>query len=318
MKKFTVLVTGGAGFIGSHVVDLLVSRGHKVHVVDDLSTGDRRFVNKKAALHVMDLRSPRLHALVRRIKPDRVAHLAAHIDLRRSMREPSHDADINIMGGLRLLEASVDAGVRHLTFASTAAVYSGTKRFPTPESEAVAPASPYGIAKRAFEQYLEAVCAMHGMKSARLRFANVYGPRQTVKGEAGVVAIFANMFLDGKRPVINGNGKQTRDYVYVDDVANAVVKAIETAMEGVCNVGTGKETTVNALYGMIARASGATVAPSRGKAKPGDDPRVLLDAKAARRSLGWRSMVALDDGIRRTVAWIRYWRKVNSRERKTR
>lgn len=302
------LVTGGAGFIGSHAVDLLLSRGHAVHVVDDLSTGDRGFVDRRAKLHVLDIRSPRLAALFRRLRPERVVHLAAHIDLRRSVEAPSMDADINIIGGLNVLESALAAQVPHLTFASSAAVYGAASAFPTREDAALSPVSPYGISKFAFEHYLRFARRLKGLKSASLRFSNVYGPRQTVKGEAGAVAIFANALLDGRTPTINGDGRQTRDFVYVGDVARMIASAASKRLDGAYNVSTGKETSVNRLYRAIADAVGSDAPAVHGPAKAGDDRRVSLDPRRARDDAGWKARVSVDDGIPLTVSWIREWK----------
>jgi len=295
-----IIVTGGAGFIGSHVVDALIVRGHTVHVIDDLSTGKRENVNGAATLHELDIRDAKLTDLFSGLQPTKVVHLAAQIDLRRSVRAPVEDADINIMGGLHVLEAARAAGVRHITYSSTAAAYGMEKPVPTSEDEQVAPVAPYGVSKVAFEMYLRAYRHLHGMDSMILRFANVYGPRQTVKGEAGVVAIFFDLIRNGKAPMINGDGEQTRDFVFVTDVAESVVRAVEKGSVGTCNISTGKETSVNTLYGLMKGVSGTDVDAEYGPGKPGDERRVCLDPARAYEILGWAASVSVDDGVRRT------------------
>ncbi len=304
MSKKKIIVTGGAGFIGSHVVDQLVGGGWEVHVLDDLSTGTRSLVNLKAKFHKCDIRSDAARRNILKIRPSCVVHLAAQIDLRRSVDEPSYDADINLVGGLKVIEACRDAKVKHIVFASSAAVYSGVKQLPAKESMAAAPASPYGLAKYTFEHYLRIAHDVYGIKSACLRFANVYGPRQTVHGEAGVVAIFLNRLLSGKSCKINGDGKQTRDYVFVIDVARMVVAAANKQLHGAFNVSTGKQTDVNQIYGGLADAAGVNRKARHVAAKPGEDRKISLDPSKARRAAGWKAQVKLSDGLKRTTDWV--------------
>ncbi len=302
-RKKTVVVTGGAGFIGSHVVDELVARGFRAHVVDDLSTGFRSHVNRKAKLHILDIRSERFRNLILRMKPSAVVHLAAHIDLRRSVEEPRHDADINILGGLNVLEACRNANVRQIVFASSAAVYGKTERLPAREGMAKRPGSPYGISKASFEDYLAFAQDNYGINCAALRFANVYGPRQTVQGEAGVVAIFLSQLLSGRDVLINGDGRQTRDFIYVGDVASMVASAVERSLTGIFNVSTGRETSINALYKDICAVSGIKKRSVHGPAKAGDERRVSLSPAKAKRTAGWSPKVNLKEGLRRTYEW---------------
>ncbi|MCH8998545.1 MAG: NAD-dependent epimerase/dehydratase family protein [Proteobacteria bacterium] len=295
-----VLVTGGAGFIGSHVVDRFVDDGYEVHVVDNLSTGSRDNVNEKDEFHNMDIRSEDIAKLVIDIKPDAVVHLAAHIDLRASVESPVMDADINIIGGLRLLDAAVKAGVQHFSFASTAAVYSPEKEIPTPEDTMCVPSSPYGLSKRTFEEYLRLFHALHDLSVAILRFANVYGPRQTVHGEAGVVAIFLNRIKDGKEVTVNGDGEQTRDYVYVEDVARAVYLASDGRHHGTYNVSTGVETSVNDLLARMKDDMGIDMEVVHGPSKAGDDAVSCLSPERAKKELGWSPEVNVKNGLSKT------------------
>jgi len=296
----TIIVTGGAGFIGSHVVDRLVGRGREVHVIDDLSTGNRRQIDRSAKLHVLDIRSEKIRPLFRRIKPDTVVHLAAQIDVRRSIREPAEDADINIRGGLNVLEACGAAGTRYLVFASSAAVYGPPAVLPLPEDTVLKPSSPYGLAKLAFEHYLRIFSEIYGLKYAALRFANVYGPRQTVKGEAGVVAIFLKRLLSGEPVGVNGDGGQTRDYVFVGDVADMVALAALKGLPGTFNISTGVETSVNDVLRQLRRLTGSGSPVERRPPVPNEDRRCSLDPSKAFEASGWRAKVKLADGLRLT------------------
>ncbi|HJV33084.1 MAG TPA: NAD-dependent epimerase/dehydratase family protein, partial [Patescibacteria group bacterium] len=245
MKNKRVLVTGGAGFIGSTLVDRLLAEGFSVAVVDDLSNGRLEYVNPAARFYRVGLTSPKLAGVFAKEKPFAVFHLAAHIDARVSVADPIHDAEINVHGALRVLEACVATGVKKLVFSSSGgAIYHDTKSFPTKETEAPSPLTPYGISKLAFEYYLEAARHHFGLEYAALRYANVYGPRQDQKGEGGVIGVFCKMLLEGKRPSIFGGGRQTRDFVYVDDVVEANLKALAAKKSGVWHIATGKETSV--------------------------------------------------------------------------
>jgi UDP-glucose 4-epimerase len=297
-----ILVTGGAGFIGSHVVDAFVEAGHEVAVVDNLATGNRAWVNPRARLHVVDLRSARLGSVFERERPEVVTHLAAQAAVSRSVADPEFDASVNVMGGLRLLQCCRRFGVRRVIYSSSGgAGYGDTEVIPTPEEHPTQPASPYGVSKVAFELYLAAWGAIHGVSGISLRYANIYGPRQNPLGEAGVIAIFCHRLLNEQTPVINGDGEQTRDFVYVGDVAEANVRALERPdVTGPVNVGTGVETSVNALYDKLAAAAGTTRPADRGPARPGEQRRSCLHPGLAARRLGWCPRISLDEGLART------------------
>jgi len=302
-----ILVTGGAGFIGSHVVDLYIATGHQVVVVDNLSTGCGEFVNPRATLRVADIRSPRLAEIFEAERPEVVNHHAAQMDLRRSVVDPEFDARVNILGSLNLLECCRRSGVKRVLFASTGgAIYGDGAQPPTPEDHPPRPASPYGISKLAVEHYLSCWEALYGIRALALRYANVYGPRQNPAGEAGVVAIFAHRLVSGEVAVINGDGEQTRDYVYVGDVAEANLRALERHdLTGAVNIGTGVETSVNELFRLLALVADVRGEARHGPPKPGEQRRSALDAALAKRLLGWTPRVGLDEGLRRTVDHLR-------------
>ncbi|MBI4457895.1 NAD-dependent epimerase/dehydratase family protein, partial [Candidatus Uhrbacteria bacterium] len=292
--------TGGAGFVGSHVCQLLVDRGHTVHVIDDFSTGKKANLPKRVTVHEMDIRAKSVFPAMRKAMPDAVIHLAASIDLQASLAAPKDDADVNIIGSLNVIEAATAAGVRHFTFASSAAVYDSAGHMPLPEEGATRPSTPYGIAKLAVEHYLHVMHHTRGLHAASLRFANVYGPRQTPKGEAGVVAVFMQKLKKGEAPTIYGDGEQTRDFVYAGDVAAAAVMVVEKAIHGVFNVSTGKEISVKALYDKLATASGVKLEPIFAPARANEDRRSALDQRKAAGVIGWRAETTLDVGLKKT------------------
>ncbi|HKB23965.1 MAG TPA: NAD-dependent epimerase/dehydratase family protein [Methylomirabilota bacterium] len=302
-----ILVTGGAGFIGSHVVDRLLADGHAVDVADNLSTGRRGQVNPTARLFVCDLRSARLDAAFAAARPDAIAHLAAQASVPRSVADPRFDASVNVLGTLAVLEAARRTAVRRVVYVSTGgAVYGDTDALPTREDHPTRPASPYGVSKLAGERYLDCWAGLTGASTLALRLANIYGPRQDPRGEAGVVAIFAARLLAGAECVVNGDGEQTRDYVYVGDVADAVARALaHPEVTGAVNVGTGVETTVNELYARLARLAGVTRPSRHGPARPGEQRRSVLDATRAKQTLGWTAATPLDAGLARTLEHIR-------------
>ncbi len=301
-----VLVTGGAGFIGSHVVDALLGCGHEVEVLDDLSTGRRANLPEGVPLHKLDIRSPAAAQLVAGGTFGALVHHAAQMDVRKSVAEPVFDADVNIAGFLNLLEACRRADVRRVVFASTGgAIYGEPRQVPQAESHVLQPVSPYGLSKLAAERYLFWYGAQYGIRCAALRYGNVYGPRQNPHGEAGVVAIFLNRMLRGEHPVINGDGRQTRDYVYVSDVAAANVAALDHAGNSlVCNIGTGHETDVVTIFRSLRAALGVDVPEVYGPAKKGEQRRSVLDTAEAARLLGWSPETDIGEGLRLTAAWF--------------
>jgi UDP-glucose 4-epimerase len=297
-----VLLTGGAGFIGSHVADQLLARGHEVAVVDNLSSGQRENLPDGARFYAVDVRSG-CAEVFEDFVPDALSHQAAQMDVRRSVREPDFDADVNVLGTVRLFQNCVRYGVRKVVFASTGgAVYGEQRELPAPEDHPQYPVSPYGVSKLAGERYLHFYNVQHGISYAALRYANVYGPRQDPHGEAGVVAIFCGNLAAGRKSTINGTGEQTRDYVYVGDVARANVLALESdAASGAYNVGTGVETSVNELYDRMCRLSGSTLPPERGPQPPGEQSRSCVDPAKAARALSWWPEVDLDTGLKETL-----------------
>jgi UDP-glucose 4-epimerase len=300
-----IFITGGAGFIGAHSARLLLSRGHEVHAVDDLSHGKREAVPDGATLHVLDVRSPALVELAGQLKPDAILHLAAQMDVRKSVGDPSEDASINILGAINTLEAARRGGARRFVFASSGgAVYGEQEQFPCVESEPRRPASPYGVSKLCSEEYLLLWTRLYGLSTLSLRYANVYGPGQDPLGEAGVVAIFCGKLLKGEAPNINGDGLQTRDYVYVEDVALANALALESQVPGALNVGTGIETNVVQIAGGIARALGLSQEPRFGPPARGEQRRSVVDPAAIGSKLGWRPTVQLAEGLARTARWF--------------
>jgi UDP-glucose 4-epimerase len=299
------LVTGGAGFIGSALVDALVAAGAEVSVVDDLSRGRREQVSSAADFHQLDVVDDSLAALVASIAPEIVFHHAAQIDIRRSVAEPVLDTRVNVLGTVNILDASARAGVRRLVFASSGgALYGDTDVLPTPETHACSPASSYGAAKLAGETYGDVFHQLHGLEFIALRYGNVYGPRQDPHGEAGVMAIFIERLLAGRDAVINGDGLQTRDYVFVDDVVGANMRAAESTALGAFNIGTGRQCDVNELYTHIARSADVDRPAQHGAAKPGEQRASSLDIARAAELLGWRPRVSLEEGISQTVDWF--------------
>jgi UDP-glucose 4-epimerase len=296
------LVTGGAGFIGSHVVDRLLADGYCVCVVDDLSSGSASNVPPDARfqrLDICDLAS--LRDVFAGFRPEVVFHAAGQTDVRRSIREPDFDARVNVLGGLNVLRAAVAAQARRIVYASSAAVYGDPTRLPVSEADAPRPISEYGASKLALEHYLSAYRARGLIEYAVLRYANVYGPRQRAAGEAGVMAIFTRRMLAGEPVTIFGDGRKTRDYVYVDDVVEATVRAAAGPAQVVANVAWGREISDLELFRAVAAATGYANGPTHAADRRGDIGRICLDAAVAQRTWGWRPSVSLQDGVRRVV-----------------
>jgi UDP-glucose 4-epimerase len=301
-----VLVTGGAGFIGSNVCDALSAAGHEPVALDNLTTGKRENLSSGIRLIEADIRDPGLTAIFERERPEAVSHHAAQIDVRKSVADPIHDAEINLLGLLRVLEASVKVGVRRFVFASSGgACYGEQEVFPAPEGHPTRPVSPYGASKAAGELYLGYYRAERARSYAALRYANVYGPRQDPHGEAGVVAIFAQRLLRGEPCTIFGDGGNTRDFVYVGDVAQANVLALDDRHSGPINIGTGRETGVNELYRKLAEGVGSAIPPVHAPPKPGEQRRSVIDPGLASRVLGWKPRMSLEEGLAQTIAWFR-------------
>jgi UDP-glucose 4-epimerase len=306
------LVTGGAGFIGSTLVDRLVADGHDVAVVDDFSSGSEdNLVGAReagATVHSVDIRDDAVTGLVAGAQPEVVFHLAAQADVRVSVARPAHDASINIIGLLNVLEGAREAGSRKVVFASSGGTIYGEPDpsvLPVDESNPELPIAPYGVAKKVGTDYLRAYRAVHGLDWTSLALANVYGPRQDPHGEAGVVAIFAGLLLEGKPCTVFGTGEQTRDYVYVNDVVDAFARAADAGSENLYNIGTGQETTVNELYQAMADAAGVTDPPTYAPARPGELDRSCLNAGKAKAELGWSPQMPLPEGVAAVLDWSR-------------
>jgi len=298
-----ILVTGGAGFIGSHVVDGFLAAAHEVGVVDDLSTGKRANLNSKATFYNVDIRSAEIADIFAKENPDVVCHHAAQMDVRRAVREPQFDASVNVVGSVNVLESARQSGVKKIIYASTGgAVYGEPASLPVDEGHAIAPLSPYGLTKHTFEEYLALYRRLYGCAYTVLRYPNVFGPRQDPHGEAGVVAIFIQKMLAGEQPTIFGDGTKTRDYVYIDDIVAANLLAID-AKSDVYNLGWGKEVSDYQIFCAVRDALGVTAEPHFGQKRHGEIDRVCLDSQRIFRDLGWRPRVSLEEGVARTVRW---------------
>jgi UDP-glucose 4-epimerase len=301
-----ILVTGGAGFIGSHLVDRLIREEETVSIVDNLSTGKKKNLNKKAKFYKVDVASQSLALVFKNEKPEVIFHLAAQMDIRRSVADPAFDAQSNIIGMIRLLELAVQQGSRRVIFASSGgAVYGEQELFPAPETHATHPLSPYGVSKLAGEHYLHYYRKVCGLESTVLRFANVYGPRQDPFGEAGVVAIFTQKMLKKEQAVINGNGKQTRDFVFVEDVIDANIAVLRGQVSDTFNIGTGIETSVNELFGHLNEITAAGIKEVHGPEKKGEQLRSSLDCQKITSALDWSPQVPLREGMTRTVEFFK-------------
>jgi len=301
-----ILVTGGAGFIGSHITDSLISNGHQVVVVDNLFTGDKNNLNKDVKFYDLDIQDKKLGKIFKKEKFDYVFHLAAQINLRLSIKDPIFDAQNNILGSLNLFENCIKHKVKKIIFSSTGGAICGDAEvIPTSEECHLAPISPYGIAKFSIEKYLHYYYLVHGLKYIALRYSNVYGPRQNPKGEAGVIAIFINKLLKKQQPIINGDGNQTRDYVYVDDVVQANLLALDNDKIGAFNVSSGKETSVNVLFHKLNKLTGAGLSEKHAPAIAGEQQRSCLDCTKIKKELDWEPTIDLDQGLQMTVDWFK-------------
>ncbi|MGH7781841.1 MAG: NAD-dependent epimerase/dehydratase family protein [Candidatus Binataceae bacterium] len=308
-----ILVTGGAGFIGSHTVDALIKEGAgEVAVLDDLSAGNREQVNPKARLYQADLRdAAAVREIVAKERPEAIYHMAAQMDVRRSVVDPAFDAQVNIVGFLNLIEAARKHSLKRVVFSSTGgAIYGEQDSFPATEEHPRRPVSPYGIAKLSTESYLFFYRVQYGIDYLALRYGNVYGPRQDPHGEAGVVAIFSGKILDGQPCAIYGDGTQTRDYVFVRDVVRANMAALSAKASGIAiNIGTGIETSVNDLYSTIAAIADFPAAAEHAPARPGEQKRSVISPALAQKELGWRPLAALRDGLAETFQYFKAHRK---------
>lgn len=301
-----VLVTGGAGFIGSHVVDRLILEGHEVVIVDNLVTGKRRNINRAARFYKVDVQSWRLERVFRNERPSVVMHLAAQMDVRKSVEDPMFDAQVNVLGTLNVLQQAVTHGARKVIFSSSGgAIYGEQETYPAPENHVLKPLSPYGLSKLCGEQYLSYFQRVSGLQAVSLRYANVYGPRQDPEGEAGVVAIFIQKLLNNEQAVINGNGRQTRDFVFVDDVVEANLAMMGQETQGTYNVGTGVETSINDLFRILLQHTGSTCKEVHGPAKKGEQARSVIDCTKLRQEVSWEPKADLSDGLKKTVEYFR-------------
>jgi UDP-glucose 4-epimerase len=305
------LVTGGAGFIGSNLVDGLLARGDTVTVIDDLSTGKegnlKQAVEQGARLQHVDIRDAEaVSQAIGEARPDAIFHLAAQIDVRKSVADPAFDARTNVEGTVNVLAAAQAHGVKRVVNTSTGgAIYGEGRQIPAPESHPVAPEAPYGLSKFCAEQYCEIFTRLHGLSTVSLRYGNVYGPRQDPLGEAGVIAIFCGKLLEGGTPKIFGDGKQTRDYVFVGDVVDANLRAAGAETTGAINIGRGVQTSVVDIVEALARHSGNGFAPEHAPDRPGEVQHIALDPSRAREELGWEAKVDLDEGLEKTLASLR-------------
>lgn len=301
-----ILVTGGAGFIGSNVVDAYINEGHRVIVLDDLSTGVRENVNPKAEFYQLDIRSEEIMKIIQRHSIDVVNHHAAQMDVRRSVADPKFDASVNVLGGLNVFEAARECGVKKIIFSSTGgAIYGEQDHFPADEEHPVRPLSPYGITKLVTEKYLFYYKEVYGIQYVVLRYANIYGPRQHPHGEAGVVAIFAKKMLQGEQPVINGDGKQTRDYTYVGDVVRSNLLALKYEGSNIFNIGTEIETDVNQLFLLLRGMLKPSCPEKHAPAKQGEQLRSVISYRKIQRELGWSPTVMLPEGLRMTAEYFK-------------
>jgi UDP-glucose 4-epimerase len=302
-----ILVTGGAGFIGSHVVDLFLEKGYEVVILDDLSTGRESNLNPQAKFYKMDIRSPQVRNVFEAERPDYISHHAAQMDVRRSVAQPLFDADVNILGSINLIECAREFGVKHFVYISTGgAVYGEPEYVPCDEAHPINPICQYGASKHTVEHYLFMYHYNYGLNYTVLRYPNVYGPRQDPHGEAGVVAIFTGKMLAGEPVTVNGDGEQTRDFVYVGDCAYANYLAVTVPhAPGIYNIGWGRPTSVNDIFNALAKITAFPHPAAYGPAKVGETRHIYLEASKAKRDLGWEPTLSLEEGLEKTVAYFR-------------
>jgi len=302
-----ILVTGGAGFIGSHVVDLFLEKGYEVIILDDLSTGRESNINSKAKFYKMDIRDPKIRNVFEVERPDYISHHAAQMDVRRSVAQPLFDADVNVLGSINLIECAKEFGVKHFVYISTGgAVYGEPERVPCDETHPINPICQYGASKHTVEHYLFMYQVNYGLNYTVLRYPNVYGPRQNPHGEAGVVAIFSGKMLAGESVTINGDGDQTRDYVYVGDCSYANYLAVSVDHKpGIYNLGWGLPTSVNDIFYALSKITQFPHAAKYGPAKVGETRHIYLDATKAKANLGWAPTLTLEEGLEKTVAYLK-------------
>lgn len=306
MVKHSILVTGGAGFIGSHVADAFISKGHTVIVADDLSSGDESFLNPQAIFYQMDIRSTQIESLFEDHAIDIVCHHAAQVDVRKSVDDPIYDASVNIEGTLNLLEQCVKYKVKKFIFSSTGgAIYGNQKNLPVAETCVPQPECPYGTSKLCAEQYILLYGRLHGLLYCILRYPNVYGPRQNPHGEAGVCSILAGLMLAGETPTLYGHGKAFRDYVFVADIASANIKALDKGNGEIINLGSGKPVTVLELYEIIASLTKYKGTPILKPLRPGEIEGITITGTKASEILGWKPVVPLKEGLAKTVAYVK-------------
>lgn len=303
IKKQTYLITGGAGFIGSHLADELIKIGRRVVIVDNLSSGKRENVNKKAVFYKMDILDPKLSDIFRKEKPNIVFHYAAQIDVRKSTKDPVNDARINILGTLNVLENCKNFKVNKIIFASSVGVYGEPEFLPTKENHPLSPISPYPIAKLTAEKYLSYYQSI-GLNFVALRYSNIYGPRQSSSGEGGVISIFIDNLLNKKNSIIYGDGEQTRDFLYVADAVGAVILALKAPLGSIYNVGTGEGTSINKLYKLISRNVGSAIRPKKSQPRSGEIKKSRLDFSKIKKELNWIPKYSLDEGLSKTIEWF--------------
>ena len=301
-----ILVTGGAGFIGSHVVNTYINTGHDVIVIDDLSSGEKKFINPKANFYQLNIHAPEVRTILEKEKITVINHHAAQISVSKSFANPLFDANSNIIGTLQLLQNAVSLGIKKFVFASTGgAMYGKQKSFPASEEHSCQPLSPYGIAKLCAENYINYFCMQHGLNTTILRYSNVYGPHQNPHGEAGVVAIFCQRLIEGLPPIIYGDGEQTRDFISIRDITKANTLALDPQCIGIFNVGTGNEISVNFLTQSLLKIGELDIAVEHRPARKGEQRRSAIDSKKLLKSFGWKPDVSLEEGLVETFNYFK-------------